>query len=365
MPISPAIPLSPSISLVNHVTLPQHEYSFNVLICKLVLHTIPLRGGRKMKTFILLAAAVLVIATGINLTATLINTKNIQMETPEEIPEEEIDPGPSRAEVVINALAAAYPSRIETVEFRDDDWALLMDDIWYFYAGGRMLPADELGNYDAYSGSFIIYNYPEDLPVWVEPSTEQAERYQNRGNVQNSGRTQIQRQRSNHFFEGLWQMTNHDESYRRQKTIKLFGFSVPVHEDMIPVFTAVEETVLSLAENDKEVLTWVNGIGEVHGWYWRNISGSQSRSYHSYGIVVDILPKSTGGKEMYWQWAAQNGKDWRYVSYDDRFHPPDPVVKTFESYGFVWGGKWAWYDTMHFEYRPEVFILNGLDILIL
>jgi D-alanyl-D-alanine carboxypeptidase len=24
------------------------------------------------------------------------------------------------------------------------------------------------------------------------------------------------------------------------------------------------------------------------------------------------------------------------------------------SYGFIWGGKWYHYDTMHFEYRPEL-----------
>src|SRR5690242_16362928 len=26
----------------------------------------------------------------------------------------------------------------------------------------------------------------------------------------------------------------------------------------------------------------------------------------------------------------------------------------FEQHGFIWGGRWAHYDTMHFEYRPEL-----------
>ena len=26
----------------------------------------------------------------------------------------------------------------------------------------------------------------------------------------------------------------------------------------------------------------------------------------------------------------------------------------FETHGFIWGGKWYHYDTMHFEYRPEL-----------
>ena len=29
-------------------------------------------------------------------------------------------------------------------------------------------------------------------------------------------------------------------------------------------------------------------------------------------------------------------------------------LKTFEKYGFIWGGKWYHFDTMHFEYRPEL-----------
>ncbi|WP_228384801.1 M15 family metallopeptidase [Campylobacter pinnipediorum] len=25
----------------------------------------------------------------------------------------------------------------------------------------------------------------------------------------------------------------------------------------------------------------------------------------------------------------------------------------FEKNGFIWGGRWKHFDTMHFEYRPE------------
>jgi hypothetical protein len=36
---------------------------------------------------------------------------------------------------------------------------------------------------------------------------------------------------------------------------------------------------------------------------------------------------------------------------------PQEIVDIFERHGFIWGGKWYHYDTMHFEYRPE---LTGL-----
>ena len=39
--------------------------------------------------------------------------------------------------------------------------------------------------------------------------------------------------------------------------------------------------------------------------------------------------------------------------------PPDSFIEAFERRGFVWGGKWFYYDTMHFEYRPEILALNG------
>jgi hypothetical protein len=33
---------------------------------------------------------------------------------------------------------------------------------------------------------------------------------------------------------------------------------------------------------------------------------------------------------------------------------PFEIVLIFERHGFIWGGKWYHYDTMHFEYRPEL-----------
>jgi hypothetical protein len=30
------------------------------------------------------------------------------------------------------------------------------------------------------------------------------------------------------------------------------------------------------------------------------------------------------------------------------------IVAIFERHGFIWGGRWSHFDTMHFEYRPEL-----------
>jgi hypothetical protein len=40
---------------------------------------------------------------------------------------------------------------------------------------------------------------------------------------------------------------------------------------------------------------------------------------------------------------------------------PSAVITAFEHQGFVWGGKWLFFDMMHFEYRPEIFILSRAE----
>jgi hypothetical protein len=243
-----------------------------------------------------------------------------------------------------------------------------MDGVWYYHAGGKMLPEELLERADEYTGFFGITNYQSELPTWTEPTPEQSGRFRNMGrgnntNNRNSETSGIQRQRSNHFREALWQSGSRSESSRQIKSVNFLGKTLPVHSDIAGVLSLVEKRIISAAETDPQVRSWVTGIGEVHGWNWRNVANSGSRSNHSYGIAIDILPGSLNGKETYWQWAAQNGKEWWNIPYEDRYHPPDTVIKAFEAYGFIWGGKWGpFFDTMHFEYRPEAFILSGLEL---
>jgi hypothetical protein len=287
------------------------------------------------------------------------------------------EPQPSRAELSMKALAAAYPWSIERAEFRDansvgdaneggeggdGDWAVLLRDTWYYYAGGRMLPEELLDRASEYSTSFVSYNYQRELPPWTEPSADQVDRYRNRNNNNNSSNNEStprpQLRRSLAFQEALWQASSRNEASRQIKSINFLGYTVPVHSDIVEILSRVEEHVITIAKTDPQVQSWITNIGEMHGWNWRNVAGSASRSNHSYGIAIDILPKSLGGKATYWQWTA----NWWSVPYEGRYHPPEAVIKTFESYGFIWGGKWTYYDTMHFEFRPEIFILSGMEL---
>ena len=80
---------------------------------------------------------------------------------------------------------------------------------------------------------------------------------------------------------------------------------------------------------------------------WRTIQGTNRQSPHSYGFAIDINIKYSN----YWRWDSIDGSD--SIPYVNRI--PLEIVEVFEKHGFIWGGKWYHYDTMHFEYRPELF----------
>jgi hypothetical protein len=78
----------------------------------------------------------------------------------------------------------------------------------------------------------------------------------------------------------------------------------------------------------------------------RVIAGTSRLSAHSHAIAIDIALRHTD----YWR-QAKPGKDGTYA-YKNKI--PMEIVRIFEKHGFIWGGKWHHYDTMHFEYRPEL-----------
>jgi hypothetical protein len=103
----------------------------------------------------------------------------------------------------------------------------------------------------------------------------------------------------------------------------------------------------------------VQALGRLEGYNWRRIAGTAGLSFHSYGVAIDILPYSYGGKEVYWRWAKSHNPEWYSLPYEKRFTPPRSFITAFEKHGFIWGGKWFYFDTIHFEYRPEILLLNG------
>jgi hypothetical protein len=73
----------------------------------------------------------------------------------------------------------------------------------------------------------------------------------------------------------------------------------------------------------------------------RVIARTTRPSAHGFGIAIDIATRESD----YWQW-SKSGEHRNRIPYE--------IVEIFERHGFVWGGKWKAFDTMHFEYRPEL-----------
>jgi hypothetical protein len=80
----------------------------------------------------------------------------------------------------------------------------------------------------------------------------------------------------------------------------------------------------------------------------RPIAQTNRLSVHAYGAAIDLATKFGD----YWLWSK--GKDGK-ITWKNRI--PLEFVDIFERAGFIWGGKWYHFDTLHFEYRPEIIAL--------
>lgn len=96
---------------------------------------------------------------------------------------------------------------------------------------------------------------------------------------------------------------------------------------------------------------WKKYLTNIGGTFnWRVISGTKRLSAHSFGITIDINTAYSN----YWQWDCGCKNEDATLRYKNRI--PMGIVEIFEKHGFIWGGRWKHYDTMHFEYRPEFFV---------
>jgi D-alanyl-D-alanine carboxypeptidase len=77
----------------------------------------------------------------------------------------------------------------------------------------------------------------------------------------------------------------------------------------------------------------------------RPIAETHRMSPHSYGAAIDINDHFSD----YWLWTKKKTGGFDWVN-----RIPAEIVSIFERHGFIWGGKWYHFDTMHFEYRPEL-----------
>jgi len=106
------------------------------------------------------------------------------------------------------------------------------------------------------------------------------------------------------------------------------------------------EAISKELDEHPELKKYLTNIGGTFAW--RDIHGTHRHSMHSFGMTIDLNTQYFD----YWQWACKCTNENADVKYQNRI--PQVIVDIFERHGFIWGGKWYHYDTMHFEYRPEL-----------
>ena len=92
-------------------------------------------------------------------------------------------------------------------------------------------------------------------------------------------------------------------------------------------------------------------LAQSGAFYWRPVRGAKRQSAHSYGMTIDIGVKYSD------YWRNQSTNENANIAYRNKY--PHEIVEIFEKHGFIWGGRWYHYDTMHFEYRPEILKASG------
>jgi hypothetical protein len=128
----------------------------------------------------------------------------------------------------------------------------------------------------------------------------------------------------------------------QQIRVRFLGMPVRVHGKIAPALARVTERIARARQADAGLGRFLRKL--AGGFAARKIAGTDRTSAHAFGIAID-LDKS---ESDYWRWQKHKPLHWR-----NRF--PQAIVDAFEAEGFIWGGRWYHYDTMHFEYRPELF----------
>lgn len=152
------------------------------------------------------------------------------------------------------------------------------------------------------------------------------------------------RGRSEALFKAMYG-SSAKEVERNLTTVEWFGQNVKFSK--INGAADSLRTVAKELANHPELKPYLKSSGT---FYWRPVRGAKRMSAHSYGIAFDIGVD----KSNYWQWTSGSNDELKKVEYQNKI--PLELVKIFQKHGFIWGGAWYHYDTMHFEFRPDLLL---------
>lgn len=218
----------------------------------------------------------------------------------------------------------------------------------YYWCDGKYLPYEEIKNKDKYWR--VISRYENKVLDPAEFTPEMTERIREFSSNRKTGKVS-----SKFIFCGIYDDLTRLSTEQHIKQIPFLGRTVNAHEYLKTKLARVEKRILAESKKNPEVKKFLDELYSTEAYNWREIRDVKTRSFHSYGIAIDILPKMWGKKIVYWGFEKNNGnKDWMLIPLSKRWMPPKAVVDIFYDEGFIWGGTWAVWDNMHFEYHPEL-----------
>ena len=217
------------------------------------------------------------------------------------------------------ALLAVYPDMIK--EITDNHVVMVTGEELVYDDGKEKDFLARLDNSDIEDMFFDVYALPEPEPAYqFDPG----------------------RSRSDALFKAMYG-NSAAEVQKRLKPVDWFGQKV--------AFTTVNGAADSLRAVAKELALYPDlkpYLKSSGTFYWRQVRGAKRMSAHSYGIAFDIGVD----KSDYWLWKSGSNDESKKVKYANRI--PRQIVDIFQKHGFIWGGAWYHFDTMHFEFRPEL-----------
>ena len=260
----------------------------------------------------------------------------------------------------IRAVIDAYPDEHLQAGYdsKKKDWVIQVpkndSTVLFYWAGGKLLPEELLDTEDNYRA--LIYLYPKEIPDPKMFTQADIERFKR------SGDTEIRRnapEQYSGFLDTIYDSASQASIEKHIRTVQFLGKYVTIHEKIVEPLKRVENKILKQAETDPLAKEFIDTLLRTDGYLWREIRDTGSRSFHSYALAIDVLPVGWGRKIVYWNWEKNKGNaEWMLIPLKDRWIPPLCIIDIFESEGFIWGGKWGIWDNMHFEYRPELILLQ-------
>lgn len=239
----------------------------------------------------------------------------------------------------LQSIYQAYKTNFIKIEFfynenQFDVIFYLKNSDKFYFSDGKMLPEEKLKDSDKYDSYFYNYFGTSNYHIYSKYLFSKTNEYD--------------------FYHSIYGK-NKEELFNNLIKVKIFKKNLYFNNKNYAVYRLkkVAEEIENI--NDKEIKDYINKkIKILQSFHYRNIAYQNKLSLHSFGIVIDIIPRYKN-KFIYWYWSIPFVKEWWNIKESDKVEMPSAIIKVFENNFFCWGGKWERFDIMHFEYKPEIF----------